>query len=312
MSKVWYVAAVRVIFACLVLITGLLGADGKGVANGDTASQKNQSPSANDSANHPPTAPMGISENHNSNKNGPKEECDSCTKEELRISERQLRYNWWQNFFTGWGVFFGLLTGAGAIVATVLTAYWGQKQWKASHTQTRQELRAYVFVERGNNEDMIRDYGRFPENPMATIPFKNYGKTPAYNAVFLADVKILKSLPADAVESLIERSDIAHKGKSIIPPGGSASAIGYVRFSTYEIFESFKTAWNKENVSVFIYGVAIFTDAFGQGWRSDFKYEYSIKTDPITQERTMGVFVSEDGNTEMTYPKFSETRTSTA
>jgi hypothetical protein len=150
--------------------------------------------------------------------------------------------------------FFAFVASLGAIAAALVASYQG---WVARDTEKRQ-LRAYVFLESirtaGMSEDSARDLS-------ATIVFKNFGQTPAYNVRHTSSLKFADYPPPMTVFDY----DATKRPIPVDTLGPQGGARNVVRSTETDLMSGSerKQLMKAQTKAIYVFGTISYEDAFG-------------------------------------------------
>jgi hypothetical protein len=162
----------------------------------------------------------------------------------------------WLDYAVG---FFAFVASVGAIGAAVVASYQG---WVARDTEKRQ-LRAYVFLESvhvTDTKDKIT--GDDPNRGLsATIIFKNFGQTPAYNVWHLSSLKVA-DFPAPSTVFVRDPAKRPIPMDTLGPQGGTQSVVQPSEPDSASGAEG-KQQLGSQSRAIYVFGKIDYEDAFG-------------------------------------------------
>lgn len=153
------------------------------------------------------------------------------------------------------GEFAGVKFGEWLLFAATAILSW--TTWllvKGADATSRRQLRAYVFID---GEEVIL-WGQ--TGIRANIKLKNFGSTPGYNFRTWTNIRVGPSGKA------VFGSRLPLKQESIIAPGAEIQAPS----PPLTITEEQLTAIVSGSQSIFVWGEAVYTDAFERQWKFSF------------------------------------------
>jgi hypothetical protein len=162
----------------------------------------------------------------------------------------------WFDYAVG---FFAFVASVGAIAAALVASYQG---WVARDTEKRQ-LRAYVFLEsvhttKINDEITSNDPNR---GLSATIIFKNFGQTPAYNVWHLSSLKVA-DFPAPPTVFVHDPEKHPIPMDTLGPQGGTQSVVQPSKPDSTSGTEG-KQPLRAQTKAIYVFGKIDYEDAFG-------------------------------------------------
>jgi hypothetical protein len=190
-------------------------------------------------------------------------------------------YEWWAKFFNDLKVTDVLLTIFTGVLAVYTAAlfYATRELWKAGERQiihleatAKRQLRAYVFIQSAevrlvNNDTAV----------MALMVLKNFGQTPGYQFKTWTNIRI-----GDINEQAFgERKPAAQD--SIIGPSADLSAPSQF----IPITQAERDAVNSGTKKIYVWGEAVYTDAFGTGRKFIYK-GYNSGLEVVVNENITG------------------------
>jgi hypothetical protein len=160
----------------------------------------------------------------------------------------------WLDYFVA---FFAFIASLGAIAAALVASYQG---WVARDTEKRQ-LRAYVFLESVKTASIDDDAGADQNRGLsATIIFKNFGQTPAYNVRHSSSLKCADYPPAATVFTR-DREKHPITVDTLGPQGGAQNVIQSSEGSMSAIER--KQLMKAQTKAIYVFGKIDYEDAFG-------------------------------------------------
>jgi hypothetical protein len=188
------------------------------------------------------------------------------------------------------------------VFVTVGLLFVGWIQARRMRVTARQQLRAYVFVEETNLNNI---YTPPPEEvgggykptgaeithphfgPAVILKIKNFGQTPAYDVIHIADIKF-----ADfPLKSKLRIPASLFTTKTALAPGGASTK---VRNLPAPLSEQEIASLKAGTGAIYVYGYITYRDAFRKRRKTRFKMMYGTFTGGIGI--TTSMTISEDGN----------------
>jgi type II secretory pathway pseudopilin PulG len=163
--------------------------------------------------------------------------------------------------------FFAFIASLGAIAAALVASYQG---WVARDTEKRQ-LRAYVFLEsvQTANTDDRAGNNQYPDLS-ATIVFKNFGQTPAYNVRHSSSLRFA-DYPPPATVFVYDRETHPIIVDTLGPQGGARNVIRSSEADSMSAIER-KQLMKAQTKAIYVFGKIDYEDAFGVGRCTSYRF----------------------------------------
>jgi hypothetical protein len=177
-------------------------------------------------------------------------------KEKLDLDTKLVGFNKDLAFYTevlAW-------VAAFQFAALIVQAYFLLRTVRGSEHTAKMQLRAYVFID---SFDVVEYLIGAP--PVVRLIVKNFGQTPAYEAVYVSDISFGKEFVANPIMWTGKQ-----KTRAAIGPGAS---VRHLVTGTTPLDEDTAREHQAGHVSMFIYGMIQYRDAFNKTRATPFRLQ---------------------------------------